>query len=157
MTSARPPSHPVSNDAKLRTRRTSRFSKNDERHAATPGGGVARPGYSSGGPTSGGVRYVKSNPGRLSPNAAVVTCPGSLRPGVRASARSWDIRFPIRRRSTSTAIVPGSTVDTNIVAKLRKRCVGSSSAASIARSAIALTMPPHGKVGAFHSLPTSAW
>ena len=67
------------------------------------------------------------------------------------------MRLPMRSRSTAIASEPLSTVDTNMVAKLRRRWLGSASAASMARSATALTTPPHGKVGAFQSVPTSAW
>ena len=70
-------------------------------------------------------------------------------PGLRSDARTCDIERPRRSTSTSMSTGPWRTWPANTPLRLRNGCVESPSAASIARAAVAATMPPWGTIGQF--------
>ena len=90
---------------------------------------------------------MKSKPRRGAPNAAMAVSPASA-PGFRTVAVSCDIERP--RRSSAHVDLHRSAAATcpaNSTVIVRSVCVGSPSSRSMARTAIAATMPPWGTDG----------
>ena len=61
---------------------------------------------------------------------------------------------PRRNVSTSTTSSPGATWAAKATATERRRWSGRASSAAMARSPMAVTTPPCGRIGALHSVET---
>ena len=119
------------------------------------GSGSRNDGHSSGGGTTGATASVNWKPSRGAPNTASVVWPASA-PGVRAVALSCEIERPRRSTVTSMSTGPACTCAANTVVTLRNVWSGSPSSAVIARTVVAVTRPPWGTTGQFHSSPMKA-
>jgi hypothetical protein len=86
---------------------------------------------------------TNSKPGRRSPKTAIDVAP-ALSPGLRTVAASCDIERPRRSTVTSISTGPERTCAAKTVVTERKRCAGTPSSASIARSPTTATIPPCG-------------